>query len=177
MDLSAHPVVLHLIDSAVDKAPLGGGRVVRVEQHMAPGPAVARQQPIHLHNGTLADIIHSHAWHHDGHHDGIPKPVDARRSNKQTNTIFRVRYIRCSDETYKTWQDFGGRGRWQKFGSFSLVWHALNMSGMEARAARAPSYRRGTGRGCWGRRGSWCRGPAGPQYTAAPASAAAAGTL
>ncbi len=43
-----HPVVLHLVDGAIDKAPLSGGRVVGVEQHVEPRPAVAHQQPVHL---------------------------------------------------------------------------------------------------------------------------------
>ena len=47
---AAHPVVLHLVDGPVDKAPLRGGRVVGVQQDVVPRPAVAHQQPIQLHN-------------------------------------------------------------------------------------------------------------------------------
>ena len=48
-----HPVVLHLVDGAIDKAPLSGGRVVGVEQHVEPRPAVAHQQPVHLRRRTF----------------------------------------------------------------------------------------------------------------------------
>ncbi len=44
----AHAVVLDLIDGAVHKAPLDGGLVVRVEQHVVARPRVGQKQPIHL---------------------------------------------------------------------------------------------------------------------------------
>lgn len=43
-----HPVILHLVNCAVDKAPLCGGGVIWVQQYVVACPAVAHQQPVHL---------------------------------------------------------------------------------------------------------------------------------
>lgn len=43
-----HPIILHFVNGSVDEAPLGASAVLRIQQHIIPGPAVACQQPIGL---------------------------------------------------------------------------------------------------------------------------------